>query len=127
MIQKNFVIHVVLCSEMIQIKCIGLFLFIDDFFYKQNMKGGKTWLVLWGVGVGGCCCFVFYGNSNVKFFPLAIDMSSNIFSSLHSLIELKFDRVLTSGGAATALDGVPIIEKMIQEVHTGPRSVWMLV
>ena len=83
---------------------------------------------LGGGGWGGVVCFVFSdGNSNVKFFPVAIDMSSNIFSSLHSLIELKFDRVLTSGGAATALDGVPIIEKMIQEVHTGPRSVWMLV
>ena len=62
----------------------------------------------------------------VKFFPVAIDMSSNIFSSLHTLIELKFDRVLTSGGSATALDGVPIIEKMIHEASAG-LQVWLCV
>ncbi|XP_076461569.1 copper homeostasis protein cutC homolog [Babylonia areolata] len=48
-------------------------------------------------------------------FHRAIDMSSNVFASLQTLIELKFDRVLTSGGSATALDGAPIIEKMIKE------------
>ncbi|KAK7110217.1 copper homeostasis protein cutC homolog [Littorina saxatilis] len=48
-------------------------------------------------------------------FSRAVDMSSNIFSSLHTLIELKIERVLTSGGSATALDGAPIIEKMVKE------------
>ncbi|KAL8567999.1 hypothetical protein ACOMHN_029174 [Nucella lapillus] len=48
-------------------------------------------------------------------FHRAIDMSYNVFTSLQTLIELKIDRVLTSGGSATALDGAPIIERMIKE------------
>lgn len=50
-------------------------------------------------------------------FNRAIDMCNNIFSALHTLVELKFERVLTSGGALTALDGAPILEKMVQEAR----------
>ncbi|KAK7508627.1 hypothetical protein BaRGS_00000193 [Batillaria attramentaria] len=50
-------------------------------------------------------------------FNRAIDMCNNIFPALHALIQLKFERVLTSGGSLTALDGAPIIEKMVQEAN----------
>lgn len=43
-------------------------------------------------------------------------MCNNMMVALRTLIDLKFDRVLTSGGAANALDGAAMIDKMITEV-----------
>ncbi|XP_025097059.1 copper homeostasis protein cutC homolog [Pomacea canaliculata] len=50
-------------------------------------------------------------------FHRAIDMCNNMMVALRTLIDLKFDRVLTSGGAANALDGAAMIDKMITEAR----------
>jgi copper homeostasis protein len=45
-------------------------------------------------------------------FHRAIDLSSNWELDLEDLIEIGFDRVLTSGGASKAIDGIDQIAKM---------------
>ena len=45
-------------------------------------------------------------------FHRAIDRSANIYESLEQVIGLGVDRVLTSGGAATALEGLDALAKM---------------
>jgi len=46
---------------------------------------------------------------------VAIDVSVNIIQSLEVAVSLGCDRVLTSGGEATALEGTPMIRKMIEQ------------
>lgn len=45
-------------------------------------------------------------------FHRAIDRSSNIFAALEDVISLGADRVLTSGGKPTAMEGLEILSKM---------------
>lgn len=52
-----------------------------------------------------------YGMSTT--FHRAIDASANVFDSLENIINLGFDRILTSGGKETAIEGENIIEEMI--------------
>ncbi|ESO05813.1 hypothetical protein HELRODRAFT_159889 [Helobdella robusta] len=54
-------------------------------------------------------------------FHRAIDVSSNPVSNLKILISLGFDRVLTSGGEYTALEGSPVIKEMVQ--HFGNEII----
>ena len=44
----------------------------------------------------------------------AIDVTVNILQSLEMIVSLGCDRVLTSGGEGTALEGTPMIRKMIE-------------
>ena len=46
-------------------------------------------------------------------FHRAFDLLGSPFTALEALIELGFERVLTSGGAATALEGIGIIESLV--------------
>ena len=46
-------------------------------------------------------------------FHRAIDMTPDLLEGLEVLLELGVDRVLTSGGAATALEGAPVIRSMV--------------
>jgi len=46
---------------------------------------------------------------------LAIDVTVNILQSLEIIVSLGCDRVLTSGGEATALEGTMMIRKMIEQ------------
>jgi len=50
---------------------------------------------------------------------VAIDVTVNILQSLEMIVSLGCDRVLTSGGEATALEGTLMIRKMIE--HTAGR------
>ena len=50
---------------------------------------------------------------------LAIDVTVNILQSVEIVVSLGCDRVLTSGGEATALEGTLMIRKMIE--HTAGR------
>ncbi len=45
-------------------------------------------------------------------FHRAIDRSANILKSVEEVISLGAQRILTSGGAATALEGLPVIKQM---------------
>ena len=45
----------------------------------------------------------------------AIDVTVNIIQSLEVVVSLGCDRVLTSGGEATALEGTATIRKMIEQ------------
>lgn len=46
----------------------------------------------------------------------AIDMTSDILQALDDLVDLGFQRVLTSGGSSTALEGLPMIQQMVEKV-----------
>ena len=46
----------------------------------------------------------------------AIDMTVNIEQALETIISLSCDRVLTSGGENTAVEGIPVIRKLIEQV-----------
>jgi len=52
----------------------------------------------------------------------AIDVTVNILQSLEVIVSLGCDRVLTSGGEATALEGTATIRKMIEQT-TGRLTV----
>lgn len=46
----------------------------------------------------------------------AFDMTHNPSVALETLISLGFERVLTSGGDSTALEGQPVIKRLIDQV-----------
>lgn len=48
-------------------------------------------------------------------FHRAFDFLPNPFAALEELIDLGFERVLTSGGAPTALEGAEVIAKLIEQ------------
>jgi copper homeostasis protein len=48
-------------------------------------------------------------------FHRAIDMSRDLFLALQTLIDLKIDRVLTSGGEQTAIEGKQIIARLVRD------------
>ena len=43
-------------------------------------------------------------------------MTVDIMSALDTVIKLGFDRVLTSGGCSSVMDGLPVITEMIAHV-----------
>jgi copper homeostasis protein len=47
-------------------------------------------------------------------FHRAFDDSANLFEALEDLIGLGFERVLTSGGAATAMEGVDVLNELVK-------------
>jgi copper homeostasis protein len=47
-------------------------------------------------------------------FHRAFDDSANFFEALEDLIALGFERVLTSGGAATAMEGVDVLNELVK-------------
>lgn len=46
----------------------------------------------------------------------AIDMTSDILQALDDVVDLGFQRLLTSGGSSTALEGLPMIQQMVEKV-----------
>jgi copper homeostasis protein len=53
----------------------------------------------------------------------AFDMSANLFRSLEQVMETGADRILTSGGAQTALAGAATVRRLIEQA--GKRAVIM--
>uniref|UniRef100_A0A8C4N6V2 Copper homeostasis protein cutC homolog n=1 Tax=Eptatretus burgeri TaxID=7764 RepID=A0A8C4N6V2_EPTBU len=49
-------------------------------------------------------------------FHRAFDMVQDPVTALEDIISLGFSRVLTSGGELSALDGLPMIRKLIEQV-----------
>ena len=47
-------------------------------------------------------------------FHRAIDDSAEVFDSLEDIISLGADRVLSSGGCATALEGAAVLKEMVK-------------
>ncbi|XP_041368837.1 copper homeostasis protein cutC homolog isoform X2 [Gigantopelta aegis] len=47
-------------------------------------------------------------------FHRAIDMTSDIHKSLQTIIDMGFERVLTTGGESSALEGAPVIKEMVE-------------
>lgn len=43
-------------------------------------------------------------------------MTSDILQALDDVVDLGFQRVLTSGGSSTALEGLPMIQQMVERV-----------
>ncbi len=48
-------------------------------------------------------------------FHRAFDFLPNPIESLHFIMELGFDRILTSGGKPTAIQGIDLIKKLVKE------------
>ena len=48
-------------------------------------------------------------------FHRAFDMTADPFGALHDLIELKVDRILTSGQKNTAMEGIRLISDLVKE------------
>lgn len=48
-------------------------------------------------------------------FHRAFDMTSNVEEALQSLIDLHFTRVLTSGQASTAVEGLPLLKRLVTQ------------
>lgn len=43
-------------------------------------------------------------------------MTSDILQALDDVVDLGFQRVLTSGGSSSALEGLPMIQQMVERV-----------
>ena len=58
-------------------------------------------------------------------FFAAFDMLKDPFTSLEILIQLGFDRILTSGQDSSALEGLPTISHLIEKVNDSfaPRTI----
>jgi copper homeostasis protein len=54
-------------------------------------------------------------------FHRAIDQASDPLQVVDDCIELGIDRILTSGGATLATDGVPVIQRIVQRAGHGCR------
>lgn len=50
-------------------------------------------------------------------FHRAIDRCKNILQALEDIIEIGFDRILTSGGKSTATEGKEVIKEMIKQAN----------
>lgn len=60
-------------------------------------------------------------------FHRAIDLTPDPVAATQSLLPLKLDRVLTSGGAATAPEGLSVIAEMVQAVELAGLSSPVIV
>ncbi len=60
-------------------------------------------------------------------FHRAIDLSPDPVAATQSLLPLKLDRILTSGGAATAPEGLSVVAEMVQAVATAGESIPVIV
>ena len=56
-------------------------------------------------------------------FHRAFDMTKDLFSSLSTLIDMGVDRVLTSGGEPTVMEGIMNLEKLVEKA--GDRIIVM--
>lgn len=56
-------------------------------------------------------------------FHRAIDVSYSILYAIRDIVELGFDRILTSGGCPTALEGIPTIADMVEMVQDRVRII----
>ena len=50
-------------------------------------------------------------------FHRAFDVTRDPFRALETVIDLKMERILTSGQESTALEGLPLIKKMVESAH----------
>jgi len=50
-------------------------------------------------------------------FHRAFDVSKDLFKSLETLIDLKVDRILTSGGESSALEGLEVLENLVKQAN----------
>ena len=60
-------------------------------------------------------------------FHRAIDLTPDPVAAMQSLLPLKLDRILTSGGAATAPEGLPVIAEMVQAVAAAGEAIPAIV
>ena len=49
-------------------------------------------------------------------FHRAIDMTRDLSKSAHTVSQLGFDRILTSGGQTTAVEGIEVIASLVREL-----------
>ena len=54
-------------------------------------------------------------------FFTAFDMVKDPFKSLDIIIQLGFERILTSGQDSSALEGLPTIKYLIEKVISDPK------
>ncbi len=102
---KGFVYSV---SEIAQMKN-------DILFCKENKIDGIVFGVLDSVNeidINICKALISLAKPMLLTFHRAIDECNNIEKSIEQLIELGFDRVLTSGGKNNCVEGLEILKKL---------------
>ena len=77
-----------------------------------NVDKERTALLMKCVGENATDC---EGNRKSFTFHRAFDMTSDPFQALEDIIELGFDRILTSGCAATAEAGIPMLRRLNEQ------------
>lgn len=50
-------------------------------------------------------------------FHRAFDMTHDPFRALEAIIDLKMERILTSGQESTALEGLPLVKELVERAH----------
>ena len=91
---------------------------VDRYAIQAWMKVVEDWLLAKGFEAGGChsCMDAYFFQGLIKrpsvTFHRAFDACRDPFRALEDLIGLGCDRILTSGQAATALDGVALLKEL---------------
>lgn len=91
---------------------------VDRRAIQAWMKVVEDWLLAKGFEAGGChsCMDAYFFQGLVKrpsvTFHRAFDACRDPFRALEDIIGLGCDRILTSGQAATALDGVALLKEL---------------
>lgn len=128
--------HIKLCKERLRIPIWpiirprgGDFLYTDDEFelMKEDIKICKTLNcdgVVFGILTANgdvdqtrCATLIELAKPMQVAFHRAFDMSNNLEKALDDLIELGFVRVLTSGAAENALNGIKTITKLVKKAN----------
>ena len=81
-----------------------------NFLVEGNIPAEKTNLDLWKMHFDGHDLFF-----------TAFDMVKDPFKSLDVIIQLGFERILTSGQDSSALEGLPTIKYLIEKVISGRK------
>ena len=92
----------------------------DIEFYVERGCDGIVFGVLRDDGtidVRGCRELIERCADAEKVFHRAIDVVPDAFDAIEALIDLGFDRVLTSGQAARAVDGIDMLTRMIERAR----------
>ena len=104
----------VMAEEMLQLKQAGA----DGFVFGMLNSNGD-------VDIEGCKKLLDIAHPLPVTFHRAVDLSRDIFEALEDITKLGFQRILTSGGCSSALEGANVIKEMILKAEQGQNIIIM--